>query len=130
MSSSKTGVGSSHKPKEWHSLSVPDVLKSLNTTTDGLNEEQVEKRRTEYGLNTFTETKRDSVFSRILSQLKSPLTIVLLLAFFITLGIESYLDAAVIFFALLVAVSLGVLQEGKASKAFESWLIHRLVWRQ
>jgi len=120
MSSSKTEAekkaGAGH---EWHALSVSDVLKALSTSAEGLSMGEVKNRLEKYGRNEFTQTKQVSLLGKIFAQFKSPLTTVLLVAFFVTIALSDYLDAGVILFALLIAVILGVFQEGKASRAFE-----------
>jgi Ca2+-transporting ATPase len=118
MRSSKTG----HKrvvKHDWHALSVGAVYEALAVNEHGLGEDEVTKRRSEYGGNEFTEEERESVFARVLRQLRSPLTIVLVIAFFITIALAEYIDATVIMLALLIAVFVGVFQEGKAGRAFE-----------
>src|SRR5690606_5498148 len=51
--------------------------------------------------------------------LKSPLIFILLLAFFITVLLQEYIDAGVILLALSISVIIGIIQEGKASQAFK-----------
>lgn len=72
------------------------------------------------GQNVFSEYGRPGFFTHLFDQIKSPFALVLLLAFVITLVLHEYIDAVVIAFALLIAVGLGVFQEGKASRAFEA----------
>ncbi|MEL6804584.1 MAG: cation-transporting P-type ATPase, partial [Bacteroidota bacterium] len=103
----------------WHAHAWKETLSVLDTTEEGLSEAVVEKRRETYGRNAFTPAKEVGAFVRILVQLKSPLTFVLVLAFVLTAVLQEYVDAGVIFFALSIAVGVGVLQEGKASRAFK-----------
>ncbi|MFT5036989.1 MAG: Ca2+-transporting ATPase [Candidatus Azotimanducaceae bacterium] len=102
-----------------HAHAVQEVLSVLEVTEDGLSEAEAAEQLLTFGPNAFTETKQVSVFSQIFDQLKSPLAFVLLLAFGITTVLKEYVDAGVILFALLIAVVVGVLQEGKASRAFQ-----------
>jgi Ca2+-transporting ATPase len=119
MSSSKIGITEGAAQHEWHALPVSSVLKILHTGAGGLSAGEVEMRRKRYGMNAFTQKERESALLRVFAQFKSPLTLVLFLAFVATAVLGDYLDASVILVALLIAVALGVFQEGKASRAFE-----------
>ncbi|MBX2866903.1 HAD-IC family P-type ATPase [Candidatus Kaiserbacteria bacterium] len=103
----------------YHALPVETVRSRLRTPEDGLTEEMVLLRRKEHGANAFTEQKGKTLFGQIFEQLRSPLTVILLLAAVVTLSLQEYVDATVIAIALAIAVVIGVLQEGRASRAFE-----------
>lgn len=107
------------KSYAWHAHDVREVLSMYELTEDGLSAGAVKRQLAEIGPNVFSEAPRVSVFTRIIDQIKSPLVFVLLLAFGVTVVLGEYVDAGVILFALLIAVIVGVLQEGKASRAFE-----------
>jgi len=107
------------KTYAYHAHDYREVVTVLGSTEDGLTESEVRKRQKESGSNLFTQAKEETLFSRIFEQLTSPIVFVLLLAFALTGALGEYIDAAVIALALLVAVVVGVLQEGKASRAFE-----------
>ena len=105
---------------DWHAKESHEALSLLGVSEQGLFDQDVEERRKQYGRNIFTEKKKESVFITIYKQLKSPLAIVLVVAFFLTLALQEFIDAGVIAFALSIAVIVGVLQEGKASRAFDT----------
>lgn len=120
MSGSNTANKKTVRHKEdWHAHSIEEVLEKLEATTAGLSAEEARVRVEKYGPNTFSEVKEKGVLYRLYKQLKSPLTLVLVIAFFITLALGEYVDSAVIAFALFIAVLVGILQEGKASRAFK-----------
>lgn len=103
----------------WHHKSADEVVRLLDTNRQGLSHEAVTQRRTQYGQNRFTQKRTLTLAERIFKQLMSPLALVLVIAFFVTLALAEFVDAGVIALALLIAVVVGVLQEGKASRAFE-----------
>ena len=105
---------------DWHAKESHEALSLLGVSEQGLFDQDVEERRKQYGRNIFTEKKKESGFITIYKQLKSPLAIVLVVAFFLTLALQEFIDAGVIAFALSIAVIVGVLQEGKASRAFDT----------
>lgn len=106
------------KKQEWHAIGVSAVLGLLESKKTGLLRDDVVRRRELYGDNTFTEKPPPSLLSRLFDQLKSPLTLVLIAAFLLTVFLSEYIDATVIAFALSIAVVVGIVQEGRASRAF------------
>ncbi len=119
MSSSQPNPLGFEPPQHWHAKEVGDVMLQLGTRHSGLSEAEVVQRLGEYGPNQFTETSQGGVFTSVFEQVRSPLAIVLVLAFLVTLALQEFIDAGVIAFALLIAITVGVLQEEKASRAFD-----------
>lgn len=116
----QTKVATTHiKKPPFHAKAVDEVFSELHSSQNGLSNEEVAKRLEKNGKNTFTKEKRKTLLDQIIGQVKSPLAFVLILAFGVTFAIGEYIDAFVILAALLVAVLVGVLQEGKSSRAFE-----------
>jgi len=107
------------KSYAYHAHDVAEVLSVLNTSVAGLQEKEVESRLAKNGRNVFSRVPTKSLFASILEQISSPLAFVLVVACIITVALGEFVDAGVIAFALSIAVFVGVLQEGKASKAFE-----------
>lgn len=114
----KRAKDAQQKSYTWHAHDALEVMSLLGVGKEGLTEQVVKERRRKHGLNKFTEIKPPGLIAHIYGQLKSPLALVLLLAFGATVFLHEYIDAGVILLALLVAVVVGVLQEGKASNAF------------
>ncbi len=103
---------------DYHAHDYHEVLTVLGAHEDGLSDEEVKKRQRKYGLNRFAKENKKSVLRRVIEQLSSPLALVLVVAFLVTLALAEYIDASVIAIALAIAVIVGILQEGKASRAF------------
>lgn len=122
MSSSQTEylLRESSTVSDWHAKEIHEVLSLLGVSEHGLSAPEIIERRKKYGTNSFTKKKKESLVVTIYKQLRSPLAIVLVVAFFLTLAFQEFIDAGVIAFALAIAVVVGVLQEGKASRAFDT----------
>jgi len=105
---------------DWHAKETHEVLSLLGVSEHGLSDHDVKERISQYGPNVFTKKKQASLLGTIYKQLRSPLAIVLVIAFFLTLALQEFVDAGVIAFALSIAIVVGVLQEGKASRAFDT----------
>ena len=107
-----------------------DVLKTLNSTKDGLSESEANSRLERGGKNKLAEGKKVTAFQRFLSQLANPMIIVLLIAATINLVTviierakghnESFAEFFIIVGVVLLNAILGVVQEGKAEQAVEA----------
>ncbi len=95
------------------------ILNKLNSSPEGLSEEEVEERLKEYGYNKLEEEKKSSWVSRLIQNLKNPL-IILLAALAIISYLTGDLRAAIV---MIIMVGLGVVlkfvQEIKADKSAE-----------
>ena len=115
-----------------HYLSTAqEVIKTLDSNTEGLSSFEASKRLLENGKNKLNEAKKESIFHRFLKQLCEPMTIILLVAAAISAGVEIYegihsghmgfpSDVVIILAVVLINAVLGVLQESKAEKAIEA----------
>ncbi len=105
--------------KEYYRMDVKTLEKTLMTDVVlGLKKEQVAERLGLYGANDFGEEVRVTLLNRIVDQFRSPLTFTLLIAGVVTTLLSEYVDATVIFFALIVNILINLYQEGRASRAF------------
>ena len=118
---------------KWHALSWREAAVALDSSRQGLSTDKVKEKQAHYGPNSFTEAPPPNLLVRLFSQFKSSITIVLLVAVLITVSLGEFVDAAVIAFALLIAVVIGVVQEGRASRSFkklsDSQQREAIVWR-
>ncbi len=97
-------------------LSKEDALDKLNSSVQGLSSSEAERRLKRYGLNKLPEEKRVSIIKIFLSQFKSPLIYVLLLAAVVSIVIGHLTDAVFIFAVLMINALIGTFQEFSAWK--------------
>ena len=100
----------------WHSLTVGDVLRILETSKKGLSDEEVKKRLKHHGPNKLAEEKPPPLLLIFLRQFRSPLIYILVIAGGVTLFLKDYTDSAVIFGAVFLNAFIGFFQENKTSK--------------
>ncbi|MCG2689808.1 HAD-IC family P-type ATPase, partial [Candidatus Parcubacteria bacterium] len=101
--------------QHWHSKEVKEVLEGLQVDpTVGLSEKEVEERQ-KFARNVLPEAKPVSKTLLLLSQLKSPLVFVLVLAGLVTLFLQHFTDTIVIFIIVTLNTTVGFIQEYKAS---------------
>lgn len=105
---------------QWEQLEVKEVIADLRTDKQkGLSQVLVDERLDRYGTNILEEGERITILEKIIRQFKNPLVSILLVAGVFTIILAEYIDATVIFIALLINVVVGVFQEERASRAFE-----------
>ena len=105
---------------KWHALTADEAITQLETTRDGLSQEQVSQRLSSFGPNNLPEAPQASTLARFLKQFANLLVIVLMVAGILTAFLQHWIDTAVIFAVVIVNALIGVMQEGKAEKAMDS----------
>lgn len=110
----------------YYNLTVPETLKALNTNLEtGLTANEVKARLQKYGPNEFVKVKPKSIMAKFLSQFKSFMIIVLLIAAVIS-GVVGYMhgegftDAVIILIIVIVNAFIGLFQELKAENSLEA----------
>jgi len=104
----------------WHAQEIAAVGEALGTNLErGLMRAEAAERLSKER-NSMPEPERDGFFVKLLKQFTSPITLVLVAAAIATLALDHLTDSFVILAALLVNVVMGLVQEGRASKAFEA----------
>ncbi|WP_345986329.1 cation-transporting P-type ATPase [Sulfurimonas sp. HSL-1656] len=104
----------------WHAEEADKVLEALETSPDGLSEDEAAARLETYGPNRLPEPPKPHPLLRFLAQFHNILIYVLLGAAFITALLGHLVDTAVILAVVLINALIGFLQEGKAEKALEA----------
>ena len=106
--------------QNWHSKDVETVYSLLETSRNGLSDEEVDDRLSRYGENRLPETETRSLFMRFLYQFHNILIYVLIVAGLITAALGHWVDASVIIGVVFVNAIIGFVQEGKAEDALRS----------
>lgn len=107
--------------ENWYALGVEEILELFETNEDeGLSPLNIKHREEYFGLNELKEKRKDSKFKKFFLQFNNALIYILLVASFITLLLEEYLDSGVIFAVVIINVIVSFLQEIKAQEAIES----------
>jgi magnesium-transporting ATPase (P-type) len=105
----------------WYQLDSEVCLAQMNSSMDGLGEQEVAIRREKFGYNELP-IKKPSVMKRLLRQFNSTLVFILLAAALVTgiltlLGEDMLIDTTVILGVVVLNAVLGFFQEGKAEGA-------------
>ena len=107
----------------FYTQGVEEVLKSLDTSIDGLSTAQAKERLDVYGYNELDEGEKRSLLSKFIDQFKDLMIIILLVAAalsVITEGMHGLTDACIILAVVVLNAAFGVYQEGQAEAAIEA----------
>ncbi|HEY5369978.1 MAG TPA: cation-translocating P-type ATPase [Hanamia sp.] len=105
---------------QWHTLSIPEVLKLLDTNEQGLSTIDSEEKLKRTGPNELEEGKKKSIVKMLLSQFKDVMILILLIAAIISGFIGEFTDTIVIIVIVLLNAVLGFYQEYRADKAMQA----------
>jgi P-type Ca2+ transporter type 2C len=103
----------------YYQQTTKEVLKTLKTSEKGLTNNEIKKRLKKYGKNEFGKKSQISLFKILWNQFNDPLIWVLLLAIFVSILINHFIDAIVIGIIVVLDATFGFFQEYKAEKAIE-----------
>ena len=107
----------------WHTVPIAEASEQLDSGPEGLTAEQAGAHLRQWGPNELQQGKKESLFARILEQLKDPMILVLLGAAALSLltgGGEDWLDAVIILVIVVVNGVISISQEDNAQKALDA----------
>jgi Mg2+-importing ATPase len=105
----------------WN-LKKEDAFTDLTCSESGLSKIEASTRLGQYGLNTFKARSRTTSVILFLKQFKSPITILLIAAALLSMGLGDFTDAIIILIIILVSSFLGFWQEIGAANAIDELL--------
>ncbi len=98
----------------WN-LNKEEALKNLSCSENGLSNDEAGARLKQYGYNTFKDQSRSSSIILFLLQFKSPITLLLIAAALLSMGLGDFSDAIIILVIILVSSFLSFWQEKGAA---------------
>ncbi len=104
-------------PPSWHTLDGADTLRHLDTTADGLSEEEARLRLSQHGENRLAAKPPRSPWLLFFDQFRSLLILVLIGAAALAGAIGDIKDALVILGVVFINAALGFFQEYRAEKS-------------
>ncbi|MCK4524991.1 MAG: HAD-IC family P-type ATPase [Candidatus Andersenbacteria bacterium] len=105
--------------EKWCNLGLKEVLHNLKSSKSGLSADEAEKRLKKYGRNELPKKEKFTKLDVAISQFKSPLVYILLIAAFVSFTLKEFVDTGVILFAVAINAVVGFIQETKAERALE-----------
>ncbi|MDH5633711.1 MAG: cation-transporting P-type ATPase [Gammaproteobacteria bacterium] len=105
---------------DWHTQTTDEVLARLESTLEGLSEDEAKRRLGAFGANRLPEPAQRNLLMRFLSHFHNILIYVLIGAAVITALLGHIVDTSVIVAVVIINAIIGFYQEGKAEKAMEA----------
>jgi len=109
------------EPGFWH-LSKEDAFSKLSCSQKGLDNTEAAQRLKTYGPNTIKNNARSSALLLFLSQFKSPVTLLLIIAALLSAALGDVTDTIIILVIVLISSLLGFWQEKGAADAVRELL--------
>lgn len=107
--------------KFW-SYDVDEVLKTIETSKNGLSTEQANQRIEKLGQNLFEEKKSASKLMVFINQFKNPITMILIFAAILSIFLKDYSDGIIILIIIMISALLSYNHESKANDAVKKLL--------
>ena len=107
------------KSQKWHQLTYQDVLRILNTSSNGLSSAEVKKRQKESGLNIIFRQGNESIVKIFIRQFLNPLLFILIGASILAFTLGKVVDGFVVLSVILINAVIGFIQEFQAGKAIQ-----------
>ena len=95
---------------EFWSLPATELLAQLQTTPQGITGDEAEQRLRRYGSNILAPRKGSDSFVLLLTQFKSPITLILLFAAGLSLFLHEHVDVIIILAIVFISGLLGFWQ--------------------
>lgn len=96
------------------------IFTQLQTSPQGLTQEEAEKRLKTYGLNLLKAKKRTPYIIQFLEEFKDLMVIILIIATIFAFASGEITDAIIILFIVVLNATIGFVQKFKAEKAIEA----------
>ena len=106
--------------EKYYNLPLETVLERVESSKEGLTQQQAQNRLHKYGENVLQESKKKSTFTIFLEQFKDFLVIILIIAGILSLFLADAESAIVIFVVITLNAILGTIQYVKAEQSLES----------
>lgn len=105
---------------KWHAIDYKEVLENFESSLQGLELEEVNKRRQKYGLNELKRKNKDGILKVLWRQINNPLIWVLIGSSTLATALGKITDGMVVLAVVVVNSIIGFIQEYKAGKAIEA----------
>ncbi|HOW08509.1 MAG TPA: HAD-IC family P-type ATPase [Bacteroidales bacterium] len=106
--------------EQWHAFPAEEVFRELNTSENGIRQEDAKERLNFYGENKLPESKKVTLLQIVIRQLLNPLIFILVAAAIASTAIGEGKDAIFIFLVIFINSALGAYQEYNAERSASS----------
>jgi Mg2+-importing ATPase len=100
-------------------LDIPDVLRELGASEQGLPATEVQRRQAKWGVNRIAHTRREPLVLQVLRRLANPLNVLLLALAGVSGLMGDSRSALIIFVMVILSLTLATVQEHRSNRAAE-----------
>lgn len=104
----------------WHTMSVESTARSLNTSLNGISNQEAQSRLATHGYNELKEKKKKTTFMMLLHQFTDFMILVLIAAALLSGFLGELSDTIAIIVIVVLNAIIGFVQEYRAEKAMEA----------
>ena len=104
----------------YYNKNIEDIENELETSKNGLTNEEAKNRIEHHGRNILPKKEKDSIIKIFFNEFKDPIVILLLFAVIASFIAGETIDAIAIIFIILVDVIMATYQENKANNTAEA----------
>ncbi len=105
---------------KYYSCGVKECFRLVESSKDGLSDDEAAKRLEKFGLNQLPKGKKKGIFGIFLSQFSDFMIWILIIAGGISGFLGEWVDASIILFVVFLNAVLGTIQEFKAGEALDA----------
>lgn len=106
--------------QHWHARPAEDVLLALKTSRGGLSESEADNRLASSGANAIEDGQARGFLSILIDQTANIMSLVLIVAAGLSLAVGDAGDSIAIIAILLLNITVGAVQEGRAERALQA----------
>ncbi|MGE5788122.1 MAG: cation-translocating P-type ATPase [Myxococcales bacterium] len=104
----------------WHSLPVDEVLRDVESSAQGLPDEEAQQRLAKWGSNVIQRASSTGIWKLLWQQVNSPLIWVLNGSAILAMALGKRVDGAVVLAVVVINTIIGFIQEFRAGKAIDA----------
>ncbi|MFO8083397.1 MAG: cation-transporting P-type ATPase [Desulfobacterales bacterium] len=105
--------------RKFAAANIDQIINLLNTSLQGLSDNQAQERLKSHGPNEFEKILRKTLISKIIDTLVEPMVVILFVAAFFSLIIGNRIEAMAILGVVMINSVISLIQDIKAEKAVE-----------
>ncbi|MEM0467292.1 MAG: cation-translocating P-type ATPase [Candidatus Thermoplasmatota archaeon] len=106
--------------EEFYSIDSHKAIQKLNSSGEGLSQDEVKQRQFQYGLNEIPEKQKETILEKIIKALLEPMALILLIASGLSFLIGDYLEAVAILGVVGINTIISLYQDKKAEKEVDA----------
>ena len=104
----------------WWAETHDEVLRILESSLNGLDDEEAEKRLEKFGINEIAEREEERAIYTFLRQFLDPLIYILILSVLVLYYLNQFLEVWIVVLVILANAFIGFVQEWRAERAIQA----------